>query len=60
MRETTSYCDLPERYGPKWPKLEELYYKCFNRKLENAHNAMDDVRATYGCYLHLEQIGVFG
>lgn len=59
MLESTDYCQLPGYYGYKWPKLEELYYECFNKNMKGAHNALADVRATYECYFHLEKEGVF-
>jgi DNA polymerase III epsilon subunit-like protein len=59
MLASTRYCNIPGNYGPKWPKLDELYHICFQKYVENAHNAMADVRATYECYFHLKAIGVF-
>ena len=59
MRSSTDYCRLPGNYGYKWPKLEELYRICFGREMENAHNAMADVQATYECYFYLKEEGVF-
>ncbi len=37
----------------KWPSLEELYSKCFNKGFENSHNSYYDVKATAECYLKL-------
>jgi DNA polymerase-3 subunit alpha len=37
----------------KWPKLTELYQKCFNMDFPNAHNSLFDVRATRDCYNYL-------
>ena len=59
MRSAVDYCKLPGNYGFKWPKLEELYQICFQEKLENAHDAMVDVRATYRCFTKLEQDRIF-
>ncbi|GIL16798.1 MAG: hypothetical protein BroJett040_05490 [Oligoflexia bacterium] len=59
MKNTTNYCQIPGPYGYKWPKLEELYLKCFNKKLLNAHNAMADVKATYEVFYHLKNQQVF-
>jgi DNA polymerase-3 subunit alpha/DNA polymerase-3 subunit epsilon len=59
MKNSTEYCKLPGNYGYKWPKLEELYSVCFNKKLENAHNAMADVRATYEVFYYLKKEKVF-
>lgn len=60
MRSSTDYCQIPGPRGfNKWPKLEELYSACFNKRLTNAHNAMADVKATYEVFYHLKNKGVF-
>ncbi len=59
MKSSVQYCKLPGNYGFKWPKLEELYNICFQEKLENAHDAMVDVRATFRCFDKLEKDKVF-
>jgi len=59
MKNTTNYCKLPGPYGFKWPTLEELYRVCFSKKIQNAHNAMEDVRATYQIYFELKNKNVF-
>jgi len=50
MEAMTPICNLPGPYGPKWPKLEEAYFHCFNRKLEGAHGALADCRACKEIY----------
>ncbi len=50
MDAMTPICNLPGPYGPKWPKLEEAYWHCFNRKLEGAHGALADARACKEIY----------
>lgn len=42
----------------KYPKLQDLYYKFFNHYFDNAHNAIEDVRATLSCYLKLTKIKI--
>lgn len=37
----------------KWPKLKDLYFKCFNKDFDNAHNALADVEATKDCFMYL-------
>jgi DNA polymerase III epsilon subunit-like protein len=49
MREGKTY--LKER---KYPKLQELYTKLFNKNFQNAHNALFDVKATLQCYLKIK------
>lgn len=55
----TSYCKIPGRYGYKWPRLGQLYRKCFAREMEGAHNALADTRATFECYFYLKEQGAF-
>ena len=59
MKNSTNYCQLPGNYGYKWPQLEELYRICFGSSVENAHNAMADVRATHKIFYHLVREKVF-
>lgn len=39
----------------KYPKLDELYYKLFNKLFNNQHDAMADVQAAYDCYYELKR-----
>lgn len=60
MLGTTDLCKLPKKKhsGYKWPKLEELYWFCFEEKLEEAHDARVDVDATIRCFKYLKQKGM--
>ena len=58
MKSTTDLCNIPGNYGPKWPKLEELYRFLFARTFSEAHRAMHDVQATAECYLELRRRGI--
>ena len=58
MQSTVDFCRIPGYYGFKYPKLQELYYKLFNQKFEDAHNALSDIRATLKCFLELKQRGI--
>ncbi len=58
MRESTDYCELPGRYGFKWPKLQELHLKLFGVEFEGAHDALVDVRACSRCYFELKRLGI--
>lgn len=42
----------------KYPKLDELYYKLFNKHFDNQHDAMSDIQATYDCYYELNRISI--
>ena len=59
MKSSVEFCKLPGQYGFKWPRLEELYKICFSEKLENAHNALVDVKATYRIFQKLQEEKVF-
>ncbi len=48
------FCNLGST-GKKWPKLNELYFALFNKNFENAHSAINDVRATSECYVELKK-----
>ena len=53
-----NYCALRGPYGLKWPALSELYFKLFKEKFEDAHNALNDVKATAKCYWALKGKGI--
>lgn len=47
-------CKIPGNYGKyKWPRLDELYFKLFGEKFENAHSAIADIQATARCYFEI-------
>jgi DNA polymerase-3 subunit epsilon len=51
-----NHCALPGQYGDyKWPKLEEAYRHAFNKELEDAHDAMADVRACLALHFWLQK-----
>ena len=59
--QTTNFCAIPSPNGYndyKWPKLSELYYKLFGKEMENAHDAMEDVKATAKCFWELKRKGI--
>ena len=43
--------------GGKFPRLEELYTKLFNETFD-AHNALEDVKATLRCALKLNELQI--
>jgi DNA polymerase III subunit epsilon len=53
-----NYCALSGPYGFKWPSLSELHKKLFTEDFGNAHNALNDVKATAKCYWKLKELGV--
>ena len=61
MMKSTKYCNLPNTRGygaPKWPKLEELHHKLFQKDFDGAHDAMADVIALKNCFFELVKLGV--
>jgi DNA polymerase III epsilon subunit-like protein len=50
MRATVKWVDARTPSGmKKWPKLEELYSRCFPGETYPAHDAMEDVKAVARC-----------
>lgn len=58
MQATILYCNIPGRFGPKWPKLMELYTKLFGQEFDGAHDAMADIVATKECFFELIRRGI--
>lgn len=58
MQATIQYCNIPGRFGLKWPKLMELYTKLFGQEFDGAHDAMADIVATKECFFELIRRGV--
>ena len=50
MKQMTPVCNLPGPYGPKWPKLSEAYQHVTGKALDDAHDALVDVRACATIY----------
>jgi len=56
MKESIMVCKIVNNYGKyKYPKLTELYSFLFNETFD-AHNALNDTRATKRCYFQLLRI----
>jgi DNA polymerase-3 subunit epsilon len=58
MRLATPLCQLPGKYGFKWPKLAELHQHLFDADFPDAHDAAADVRACAVCFFELQRRGV--
>lgn len=58
MQATIQFCNIPGRFGPKWPKLMELYTKLFGQEFDGAHDAMADIRAAKDCFFELLKRGI--
>jgi len=48
-------CKIPGKYGYKWPRLDELYNHLFEESFKDAHNALNDARATAECFFELKR-----
>lgn len=59
MKQTTEFCKIPDIFGYKYPKLQELYKILFGTNFSNAHDAFADIDATRKCYFELVKRGVF-
>ncbi len=57
MTESTNYCQLPGRYGYKWPTMDELHRKLFNKSFDGAHDAGADCAACMRCFFKLKELG---
>jgi DNA polymerase-3 subunit epsilon len=58
MKETTSLCRIPGRYGDfKWPRLAELHKFLFGTTHSDAHSAQADVEACANCFFELKRLG---
>lgn len=42
----------------KYPKLKELYFCIFNKYFNGQHNAINDIQATYECYIEMKRRGL--
>jgi DNA polymerase III epsilon subunit-like protein len=58
MQKSTRLCNIPGKFGPKWPKLSELYPFLFGEMFDGAHDALEDVRATRRAYYELKRRGL--
>lgn len=53
MKAATPILNLPGRYGPKWPSLNETHLHFFGTPVEGAHDALADVMACMRCYFKI-------
>ena len=50
MKSSVDFCEILQHRRYKWPKLSELHYKLFRRRLVDSHDAMIDVAACAKCF----------
>lgn len=61
MLKSTKHCNLPNPKGKgpaKWPTLEELHTKLFDKPFDGMHDAGGDVAAVYKCFFELVKLNV--
>lgn len=58
MQASVNYCAIPGPYGYKWPRLEELHKKLFQKGFDNAHNALADIQATADCFWKMKELNI--
>ena len=60
LKSSIDYCAIPnkKRDGYKYPNLQELHLKLFNKPFEDAHNSASDIAATERCFWKLSKQGV--
>ena len=58
MKAATNHCAIPGRRGYKWPKLEQLHNKLFDRGFDGAHDALADVNACGRCFFELKKLNI--
>lgn len=52
MLSNIDFCNLPNY---KYPTLQELHYKIFNKHFEGHHNSKNDIIATKNCFVYLKK-----
>lgn len=58
MEGSKEFVGIKNSFGYKWPTLQELHHKIFDKNFADAHNAMVDIRATAKCYFELKRLNV--
>jgi DNA polymerase III epsilon subunit-like protein len=58
MKVSTDVCRIPGPYGYKWPNLAELHFYLFKERLQEAHEALADVRTCARCFFELKNRGI--
>lgn len=56
MKLTKEFCGISNKYGYKFPSLQELHFKLFNSSVSGSHNALNDIKATAKCFWELKRL----
>jgi DNA polymerase III epsilon subunit-like protein len=54
----TNYCQIPTRWGFKWPTLLEAHLKLFGTGFDGAHDALADVKACGKVFFEAQRRGI--
>jgi DNA polymerase III subunit epsilon len=57
-KNVVNFCRIQGRNGYKWPKLEELHYRLFKERINDAHDASVDIQSTAKSFWELLRLGV--
>jgi DNA polymerase III epsilon subunit-like protein len=52
-KNVVNFCKIPGKYGFKWPTLEELHFRLFEKQIVDAHDASVDIEYTARCFWEL-------
>ena len=58
MLSSIKFCEIPNQYGFKWPKLSELHQKLFNEGFVDEHDAGADVAACARCFFEMKKLNL--
>jgi DNA polymerase III subunit alpha len=58
MNSTINFCRIQGKMGLKHPTLTELHEKLFDKKFEDAHDALIDVEALAKCFFELKKLKI--
>ena len=56
MVSSTKFVNIPGKYGPKYPTLQELHTKLFGSGFSEAHDAAVDIAITAKCFFELQRV----
>lgn len=55
MLSSKKFYGLKNKFGYKWPTLQELHYKLFDAEFDDAHDACSDAQACARCFFELRK-----
>lgn len=59
MLSSVIFCKIPNFWGSyKYPRLQQLYFKLFNKVFDGAHNSLTDAKAAFDCFYELKNRGI--